>query len=66
MLVPTSLADAMGLQALEWALGNLDLKACKQCGGWFRIGPGTGHSSRRDYCSDKCRVAWHRATARAR
>ncbi len=61
--LPTTLADAMAVQAYEWAEGRVNIKACKQCGDWFEFGPGSssGYNSKRDYCSDKCRVAWHRA-----
>jgi hypothetical protein len=58
-LTPASLRDALFLQAAEAITGNRKFQRCKNCSTWVLIGPG-GHSSRWQFCTDACKMAWHR------
>ena len=57
-LVPTSLRGALLLQTLQTITGNRKWRRCRNegCLEWFRLGSG-GHTARREFCSDRCRVA---------
>jgi hypothetical protein len=52
-------------QALWVSLGDMSgssavsLRKCKQCGKWMRIGKG-GFSKNREFCSDACKLRYHR------
>jgi hypothetical protein len=67
-LVPHSLRDALLYQAAEAIAGNRSFRRCRneQCPSWFRLGPraasegGKTYTQRREFCSDRCRVAWAR------
>jgi hypothetical protein len=55
--VPYNLANALVLQAGEAITGNHKFRRCRQCARYFRLGAGA-HTTRREFCQDKCRVAW--------
>jgi hypothetical protein len=55
-LVPRDLISAILVQAGEAITGNRRFRRCKNCAVWFPLGPG-GHTERREFCSDRCRVA---------
>jgi hypothetical protein len=52
------------LQAAQAITGNLHFRRCANCSTWFRYGSGTSHTVRRQFCSDRCRVAWARSSKR--
>jgi hypothetical protein len=63
--VPQSLRDALLYQAAEAISGDRQFRRCRnpECSNWFRLGPhklaerrGT-YTARREFCSDRCRVA---------
>jgi hypothetical protein len=74
-LVPRTLRDALLHQAGEAISGNRRFRRCRNegCPSWFRLGPhadaGQGrrtYTARRQFCSDRCRVASaRRSRARA-
>lgn len=59
--MPLTLIGALLLQTGEAIAGNQQWRHCRNdgCSEWFRIGDGA-HTSRREFCSDRCRVAWAR------
>ena len=59
-LVPQSLLAAMWFELGNYATKGTALKQCEFCPKWFPVGPGTGRKPSKRFCSDKCRVAWHR------
>ncbi len=59
VMAPLDLGGALLLQAGEAITGNQQFRRCRNCSAWMRIGVG-GYTSRREYCSDRCRVAWGR------
>jgi hypothetical protein len=66
-LIPLTLRDALLHQAGEAITGNRRFRRCRneECPNWFRLGPhaageaGPGQTitARREFCSDRCRVA---------
>jgi len=64
-LIPMSLRDAILHQAAEAIVGNRRFRRCRNegCPEWFRLGPhrakngGKTYTERREFCSDRCRVA---------
>jgi len=60
---PLSLSSAMLIQIAEALSGDYDFRKCLNCPEWMRLGVGS-HSSRRLFCSDRCRVAYYRKTKR--
>ncbi len=66
-LVPLTLRDALLHQAGEAITGNRHFRRCRNvgCPNWFRLGPNTAGevrhrqtiTARREFCSDRCRVA---------
>jgi hypothetical protein len=62
------LEDALRCQAGEAITGNRQFRRCRNsgCVNWFRLGPraagegGRTYTARREFCSDRCRVAWAR------
>jgi hypothetical protein len=65
-LVPLRLRDALLHQAGEAISGNRRFRRCRNegCPNWFRLGPHTDsgqgrrtYTARREFCSDRCRVA---------
>jgi hypothetical protein len=67
-LMPATLRDALLNQAIEALLRNRRFRRCRneQCLNWFRLGPhsardgGKTYTARREFCSDRCRVAFAR------
>jgi len=60
--VPQTLRDALLHQAAEAISGNRRFQRCRneECSSWFRLGPREGgktYTARREFCSDRCRVA---------
>ena len=55
---PETLRGAILLQTGEAITGSHRFRRCEcpGCSRWFRLGPGA-HSSRRRFCTDRCRVA---------
>jgi hypothetical protein len=60
-IVPLTLFGAMAQQLGTEISDDQRFKKCKFCPTWFPIGKGTGHRETKEFCSDKCRVGWHRA-----
>ena len=65
-LLPLSLRDALLHQAGEAITGNRRFRRCRNegCSNWFRLGPQASDAgrartitARREFCSDRCRVA---------
>jgi hypothetical protein len=70
---PVTLRDALLYQAGEAITGNRQFRRCRNgaCPNWFRLGQhaaaeGRGHTitTRREFCSDRCRVAHARQQKR--
>jgi hypothetical protein len=67
-VIPPQLEDALKHQAAEAITGNRRYRRCRNegCANWFRLGPraaaegGRTYTARREFCSDRCRVAWAR------
>jgi hypothetical protein len=63
--VPNSFKDALIFQAAESIAGNRRFHRCRndECSNWFRLGPHNTrigkrtYTARREFCSDRCRVA---------
>jgi len=58
-LVPRSLYFAIVLQCLSNCAKGAKVRTCKACGDLFEIGGSSGHRSKREFCSDKCRFAFN-------
>jgi hypothetical protein len=66
-LLPQTLQDALFHQVGEAITGNRPFRRCRNegCPNWFRLGPHAGSggrgsttvTTRREFCSDRCRVA---------
>jgi hypothetical protein len=64
-LIPLSLRHALFHQAAEAITGNRRFRRCRNvgCPRWFRLGPRAAtdsrhtYTARREFCSDRCRVA---------
>ena len=63
-MAPFSLEGAMYIQLLDELTTALTFKRCKQCPNWFSYGTGTGRRETKEFCSDRCRVAWNREKRR--
>jgi hypothetical protein len=67
-LIPGTLRDALLHQAAEALVRNRRFRRCRneQCLNWFRLGAHSTHdggktyTARREFCSDRCRVAFAR------
>jgi hypothetical protein len=55
-LAPLTLGAALWLQCGEAITGGKRFRRCRNCAEYFRVGTG-GHTERREFCSDRCRVA---------
>ncbi len=64
-IVPENLLGAMWLQFARALDGNREYRACRHCGTWFEIGSGAA-SRARQFCSNRCRVAFSRLRKRER
>jgi len=66
--VPNSLGDALLYQAAEAVVADRKYRRCRneECTNWFRLGPHNSKhgpmtiTERREFCSDRCRVAYAR------
>jgi len=58
VLVPVTLMSALLHQAAQAISGDRHFRRCRNegCPNWFRVGP-RAHTARREFCSDRCRVA---------
>jgi hypothetical protein len=65
-VIPNFLEDALKHQAAEAITGNRQFRRCRnqECANWFRLGPRAAtegrrqtFTARREFCSDRCRVA---------
>jgi hypothetical protein len=64
-VIPHFLEDALKHQAAEAITGSRQFRRCRNegCANWFRLGPraksegGHTYTARREFCSDRCRVA---------
>ena len=65
-VIPELLEDALKHQAAEAITGNRQFRRCRnqECANWFRLGPRAAtegrrqtFTARREFCSDRCRVA---------
>jgi len=71
-LIPLTLRDALLHQAAEAITGNRRFRRCRneKCSNWFRLGPHAENGRRstitvrREFCSDRCRVASSRQQRR--
>ena len=59
--IPLTLDSALWLQTADAIALNQQWRHCRNddCTNWFQIGDGA-HTARREFCSDRCRVAWAR------
>jgi hypothetical protein len=58
-LSPTSLLDALWLQAVQHLSSGATVRQCQHCSQWFEVGPGTGRRLDAKFCSDAHRVAFN-------
>jgi len=58
--VPRSLYGVLWLDLASTLIGDYVTARCEWCGDWFTMTPSSARRNKR-YCSDKCRVAAHRA-----
>jgi hypothetical protein len=72
-VIPDMLEDALKHQAAEAITGNRQFRRCRNqgCANWFRLGPRAAtegrrqtFTARREFCSDRCRVAHARRQRR--
>jgi hypothetical protein len=56
---PTSLLDALWLQAVQHISTGSSMRQCVHCSAWFEVGPGTGRRLDAKFCSDQHRVAFN-------
>jgi hypothetical protein len=72
-VIPGLLEDALKHQAAEAITGNRQFRRCRNqgCANWFRLGPRAvvegrrqTFTARREFCSDRCRVAHARQQRR--
>jgi hypothetical protein len=58
-LCPTSLLDAIWLQAAQELSSGAAVQQCRHCGDWFETGPRTGRRADAKFCSDAHRIAFN-------
>jgi hypothetical protein len=58
-IVPNSLYCAIALQCLSNYAKGAKVRSCRSCGELFEIHGTSGRRSNREFCSDKCRFAFH-------
>jgi hypothetical protein len=59
-MVPRTLRNALRLQMMDAITGQIPVRRCKNCTTWFPYGPGQKATVRKQFCSDRCRVAFDR------
>jgi hypothetical protein len=58
-LRPTSLLDALWLQAVQHLSSGSSMRQCVHCSAWFEVGPGTGRRLDARFCSDQHRITYN-------
>jgi hypothetical protein len=58
-LRPTSLLDAVWLQAVQHLSSGAILRQCQHCAQWFEVGPGIGRRLDAKFCSDQHRIVFN-------
>ena len=58
-LSPTSLLDALWLQAVQHLSSGATVRQCQHCSQWFEVGPGTGRRADAKFCSDQHRISFN-------
>ncbi len=58
-LRPTSLLDALWLQAVQHLSSGATVRQCQHCSQWFEVGPGTGRRLDAKFCSDQHRISFN-------
>jgi hypothetical protein len=58
-VAPSTLYGAIILQIAQEIAGKVQFRKCKSCTEWFAVGKG-GATRRKEFCSPRCRMAWHR------
>jgi hypothetical protein len=58
-LCPTSLLDAIWLQAAQEVSSGAAVRQCRHCGDWFETGPRTSRRADAKFCSDEHRIAFN-------
>jgi hypothetical protein len=58
-LRPTSLLDAVWLQAVQHLSSGATLRQCQHCAQWFEVGPGTSRRLDAKFCSDQHRISFN-------
>jgi hypothetical protein len=64
-ITPDTLLGAMWLQCARVLSENPTFKVCENCAKWFELSPDARRKHSK-YCSDRCKVAAHRAKKKAR
>lgn len=64
-VVPRSLLSAIILQLMSQVETGIKFRQCRHCGTWFPYGHGTPNRRNKEYCSGRCKVAWHRENREA-
>ena len=59
-IAPLTLIGALWLQVAGELTHGTRFKKCRQCPTWFPVGRGAKYRSSREFCSNRCRMAWHR------
>lgn len=59
-MVPRTLRNALRLQMMDAITGQITFRRCRNCTTWFPYGPGQKATVRKQFCSDRCRVAFVR------
>lgn len=62
---PNTLLGAMWLQVARAVTEDPPLKQCENCGKWFELASEAKRNVTR-FCSQKCKVAWHRKNPKAK
>jgi hypothetical protein len=58
-LKPPWLLHALWLELGQALSGDISIRKCAHCGGWFEVGPGSGRREDAKFCSDAHRIAFN-------
>jgi hypothetical protein len=58
-LTPPSLLHGLWLEFGQALSGDISIKKCAHCGGWFEVGPGTGKREDAKFCCSDHRVVFN-------
>jgi hypothetical protein len=58
-LKPPWLLHGLWLEFGQALSGDVSIKKCAHCGGWFEVGPGTGRREDAKFCCDDHRIAFN-------